>query len=376
MARRKRGARILGPYYQPGRDEWVTAEPQPDGTRKSCRFKTELEAREYVDEFNKALDSTEHSTTSALEEYANHLTAEGNAAESIYCTKVAICSFFPQPIPLHLLSEKRVKKLYEDLRTRPSERTGAPLAADTHRNRLAETKTFLRWCVAQGYLPRDPSEKVAGTGKRRPRGKSLGKSGQELHTREARRFFQTALALGAQGDERAIGALVALLLGMRAKEIVNRKVRDLDEDELPGDLLWIPCSKTPAGRRTLEVPEELRVLLVPLTEGKSGDRWLFESKPKKKGAPPQRHWRDWVRKSVWYVCDAARVPRVTAHAMRGLLASLTNERGELGHAIAAMLGHADDGETAQHSYARPGASAAGTRKRGLVVLKGGRAKPK
>ena len=42
-------------------------------------------------------------------------------------------------------------------------------------------------------------------------------------------------------------------------------VRDLDDD---GKLLWIPDSKTEAGRRTLQVPELLRPMLKALAEGK------------------------------------------------------------------------------------------------------------
>jgi integrase len=60
--------------------------------------------------------------------------------------------------------------------------------------------------------------------------------------------------------------LLALVIGMRANEIVSRVVRDLDDD---GKLLWIPDSKTEAGRRRLQVPELLRPLVKALAEGKS-----------------------------------------------------------------------------------------------------------
>jgi integrase len=67
------------------------------------------------------------------------------------------------------------------------------------------------------------------------------------------------------------------------------------------------------------------------------------------------------------ICDLAEVPCVTAHAMRGLLAMLTAERGLAGHLIAATLGHEDERTT---MHAAPG-SAAGDRRRGLVVRNGG-----
>ena len=56
--------------------------------------------------------------------------------------------------------------------------------------------------------------------------------------------------------------------------------------------------------------------------------------------------------------------------MRGLLATLTAERGMAGHLIAATLGHEDE-RTTMHAYAAPGSAAAGDRRRGLGVLNGG-----
>jgi integrase len=100
-------------------------------------------------------------------------------------------------------------------------------------------------------------------------------------------------------------------MGMRANEIVSRVVRDLDDD---GKLLWIPDSKTEAGRRTLQVPELLRPLLKALAEGKSPDAKLFGY-----------HWLDWVRRWVKRICEAPGVPKVTAHGMRGLHSTLAVE---------------------------------------------------
>jgi len=56
--------------------------------------------------------------------------------------------------------------------------------------------------------------------------------------------------------------------------------------------------------------------------------------------------------------------------MRGLLATLTAERGLAGHLIAATLGHEDE-KTTMTAYAAPGAAAAGANRRGLVLLQGG-----
>ena len=129
-------------------------------------------------------------------------------------------------------------------------------------------------------------------------------------------------------------------------------------------ILWIPCAKAPAGRRTLEVPEVQRPLLVRASANKKADEYLFATED---GKP---HWRDWIINNVRRICGLVKVPKVTAHAMRGLLATLTAERGLAGHLIAATLGHEDE-RTTMAAYAAPGSAAAGVNRRGLEVLEGG-----
>jgi integrase len=237
-------------------------------------------------------------------------------------------------------------------------------SVDSHRSALIQTRTFLQWCIGKGWLKENPALGVQGIGKRRPRGKSLGKEGNELRIKQTRAWYEMALYRAHRGDEGSIAALVDLLLAMRPCEIVSRRVADVDEDEWPGDLLWIPCSKTPAGRRTLEVPVVLQPFLVRCCEGKRPDQYLFEADS---GGP---HWRDWVQNNVQRLCDLAEVPRVTAYYMRGQLATITSERGLAGHLLAAHLGHEDE-KMAQQAYAAPGSAAKGVQRRGLAVLDGG-----
>jgi integrase len=291
--------------------------------------------------------------------------------DSIRQTIWAIEQFFPQSVALVALTPKKCQALYDELRVRPLERTKKPPSADTHRSMLAQSKTFLEWCRARGWMRFvNPLEDVEGVGKRRPRGKSLGRRNHQLRIKEARAWFTKAIQLADDGDEGAIAALVALLLGMRASEIVSRRVGDLDDDERPGDVLWIEDAKTEAGRRTLEVPEVLRPFLVECAEGKTSERYLFECERPHEYGLGKPHGRDWVLDQVHRVCQLAGVPEMTAHGMRGLLATLSSERGIAGHAVAAMLGH-EDQRTTFGAYAAPGSASAGDRRRGLVVLNGG-----
>jgi len=146
------------------------------------------------------------------------------------------------------------------------------------------------------------------------------------------------------------------VMGMRANEIVSRVVRDLDDG---GKLLWIPDSKTEAGRRQLQVPALLQSHLLAIAEGKPSEAKLFG-----------HHWRDWVRKWVNRICQAAGVPKVTAHGMRGLHSTLAVENGVSAHVVAASLGHESSATTMQ-SYVRPEAAAGARQRRVMTVLKGG-----
>lgn len=364
---RKRGERVLGPYEQ--HNGWRIVEIGAQGNRVSTIHSSQRAAEIYKEELLADLARNDQTSTSALAEYRKELESKGNKPDSVRQTCWAIAWFFHTDVQLASLTEKGCRELYDQMRTRPT-KTGRPLAVDSHRNMLAQVRTFLAWCIERGWIRgENPAANVKGIGKRRPRGKSLGKSGNELRVKEARAWYAKALELADGDDQGAIAALVALLLGMRASEIVSRKVADLDDDEAGGDLLWIPCSKTPAGRRTLEVPDVLRPLLLTCAEGKTPERYLFE-REREQDALGKPHVRDWVLDQVHRICDAANVPRVTAHAMRGLLATLTAERGLAGHMIATTLGH-EDVRTTMTAYARPGAAAAGVARAGLRVLNGG-----
>jgi integrase len=107
---------------------------------------------------------------------------------------------------------------------------------------------------------------------------------------------------------------------------------------------------------------------VACAKDKAPDRYLFEAEYL--NGESKAHWRDWIIGNVHRICDLAGVPKVTAHAMRGLLATLTAERGLAGHLIAATLGH-EDVKTTMTAYARPGSAAAGAARLGLKVLNGG-----
>ncbi len=289
----------------------------------------------------------------AIESYVKHLTERGLKPRPIEDREYRLKAFFPdQTLLLGDLTRATCAANYDRLRTLVSERTGKVYSVDTHRAMLAEARMLMKFAIGKRWLKVSPLDGLEGLGKRRH-----GKP--QLRIDEARKWTATAIGLADNGDVGAVVALAALLLGMRASEIVSRVVRDLDDD---GRLLWIPDSKTEAGKRTLRIPEVLRPYLERLVANRAPDAPIFGS-----------HDRDWPRACVQRICKLAGVPSVGAHSMRGLHATLAMDAGITGTVVAASLGH-EHVSTTTRSYASGDAVAGAQQRRALTVLAGGLAR--
>lgn len=348
MPRAPKGERILGPYHEPGRRRWRVIAIAADGSKESSFFESEKAARQFARLLEADILSEAHTTESALDEYELHLRhVKGNKEQSIKQTLWAVRKIFPVAKPLWRLRERDVRSGYDSL-----VEGGASVA--THRGCLAQTKTFLGWCVAQGWLADNPGAGIAGVGKRK-RGKP------QLTMREARRWYQAALELAESGDDGAVAALCACLLGLRASEIVSLRAGDVDEDLELGDTIHVRNAKTEAGDRPVAVPDALVPLLSLRARGKIASALIF---PTREG---RAHWRDWPRKQVQRICKDAGVRPVTAHSMRGLLATIALRRSVPGQAVQEALGH-EDIRTTTGSYAQAGSAEEGARMAGLRRL--------
>ncbi len=354
MGRRRKGEHALGPYPDGDRFHVIHVGPGPDGKREYRYFATEERAKQYRDILEEQIGKTAATITEALDAYQRYLTVDkGNKPKSYTETIRRLKKFFPiLKLELDLLTAKTCQGYYDVL--------SAELAADSHRNMLAEARTFLRWCVGKRWMARNPLDGVVGVGKRRS-----GKP--QLRIDEARKWIARALELADAGEDGAVAALMALLLGMRCSEIVNRQVRDVDD---AGRLLWIPDSKTDAGKRTVEVPAALIPRLVALTTGRTGEALLFPGRTGKgRGRGPRRD-RKWPTTWVSEIAEQVGVPHVSAHGMRGLHATLAAERGVTGQLVATALGH-ETYETTARSYATRGSVDGARRRRALTALDGG-----
>ncbi len=323
MARRKSRERVHGPYEHGRR--WRIVVVDAGGRKDPHSYETKEEAERVKRSLERKLYADQRTVEKSIVEYRDYLKrVKGNRPTSIGTTESRLTRFFGEgDMPLARLTPSRCEGLYGKL-------TEA-LSVDSHRNTLAEVKTFFGWCVRNGWLAVNPVAKVSGTGRRR-RGK------EQLRIDEARKWQETAVRLADDGWDGAVAAMMALLMGMRASEIVQRIPRDLDDG---GQDLWVTASKTEAGKRRLGVPVELRAYLLELAEGKSSNDLLFGLRD-----------RGWPNKCVQRICREAEVPVVTAHGMRGLHSTLATDMGVTAHQVAKALGHESTKTTEGHYIER------------------------
>lgn len=338
------GARVLGPYKhgrgwrcvvvrEGGKDFSEVVETEEDAGRLKRILERQLE-KENVERLS-----------AALETYKAYMVQKGNKPSSVtsatdWLTAILVDLDVPATI-----TPAQAKKLYEDMRERPT-RLGRPYSVAGLRNALNAAKTFGRWQVKRGAWRGNPFEKLEVLGK-------INKGKDQLRIDEARRWLAVAEPAAAEGDVGAMAALCCFLLGMRASEVVDRVVRDLDDG---GRVLWIDRGKTDNAKRRLTVPERLRPHLLRQAEGEQPiDRLL----------PGVDRYA--VRRHVHRLCRLAGVPLVCAHSMRGLLATLAVEGGAVLAQVADGLGHSSPAVTLMH-YAKPGSAQAGATKRGMEVM--------
>lgn len=350
----KRG--VYGPYYEKDRDRWrVVVDPGTSYAAASyCR--TEEEGRDLVEELR---EQRQRSTLAKdlRDEYLTWLHRKrGRKARGIDTTKHALNRYLGAKLedPVSHLTARRCQMLYNELTEKLNAR-GQPYAVDTHRNSLKEFRAFCLWMVKKGYLPIDPTKDIEGEGR-----KKYGKP--QLRVDEARAWMRTALRMWKEEKNAgALAALTALLLGIRVSELLNRKVRDLDDG---GKLFWVgdldaDDTKTKASRRRLEVPELLQEPLKEVTRGKASE------------APLWPHTSDqWILRTVKLICEKAGVPKIVTHSLRGIHATLAEAAGVTSHLVASALGHTSSQVTHQH-YTSKEAQGAAKQSRALAVLEGG-----
>lgn len=351
---RERHERCHGPYGPYGH-QWKVVFVGADGARLSRYFESERAANDAIAIFRKNAET--RTLQVAVDAYIagqkkrvteGELRVSTVEREAFHLRKMLKLDDENGHLDLKRLTPKLAARLYD-------ERVGA---VDTHRNGLAVCKAFGRWCAERGWLPVDPFARIKGRGRRK-------KGKPQLRFDEARTFERVALDLAAN-DAGAVAALCYLLLGPRSGEVLSRQVRDVDDS---GQVLWIPDSKTAAGKRQIRIPRQLAPYVLHLAAGRPGEAPLFAHAAKR--ARPQ----DWAREQVWRICKLAGVPEVTPHGLRGTLATMGKELNELTQRVADVLGHEGPAITERSYIDRERAEAAAV-ERGWQVLEGGTASKK
>lgn len=161
----------------------------------------------------------------------------------------------------------------------------------------------------------------------------------------------------------AMMAMMAVLMDMRAEEIVLRNVRDVDEN---GTVLWTE-SKSEAGTRRLVIPPQLQRCIAKLVHGRASSEPLFYSSRAKAGYFDRALPRKWSNK----ISRAAGVLEVGAHGLRRTFATLGTAIGQTPEALALALGH-ESTRTTTESYIDPDVKAEADQRRTLFAIQGGK----
>lgn len=341
MPRRREGARILGPYNEAG--QWRIVCIDEERNRSALTYDSEVAAKRAAERLRSELEKTASKTVSeVLQHYEMAMRAKGNKPNSANETLRRLRRFFADgELPIKAITAKMCEEKYKELINE--------LAVDSHRSILTHARTFTKWAVKERFLSQDPLVNVLPVGKKK-------KGKPQLRVDEARLWLAKALELAPDHDG-AIAAAMTLLLGLRATEITQRLVRDIDD---AGQVVWITSSKTEAGKRMMLIPEILRPHLIRLASGRPKEELLFG-----------RHLRDWPKFWVRRICQLAGVPVVSAHAMRGLYGTMgtLNGHDRRLQELSKQLGHANTRITKMH-YIAPGVEEIAQQKASVSLLLG------
>ena len=350
MSRSKAPPRIKGPYSERGGTRFRIRICDASG-RRDLYFPTRKDALIAIKEAARALPASAKGRTlgKVLKAYMEDKVQQGScSAHTAEEQRTRMLGWLGDSLEddLAKLTAKRAATLYEQLVQTPTSKTGQPPTAATQRHYLKLAKAMFRWAVKKGYLSESPFASIQPVG-RPNRGK------KQLRFDEAERFITTAFQLfDERQDTMALAAVTALLLGCRASEVLQLRVRDLD---CGGTKLWVAArdsdyqGKTANAARDPDVPEVLRPRLLKLAADQAPDSYLFGLSST--GKPKSRQLLHTV---VQRLCVAAGVPVVCPHSLRGVWATAGVRSGALSHAVAAALGHGSFAVTAKH-YVQAGA---------------------
>lgn len=310
---RGRQDRAYGPYKR-GR-LWRVVFKTASGASETGSFESEGEAIARIATYN---DEAQGRTLSGvLDEYLR-VRAGDLKPRSLETLRFRLRAFLRVVERDRLLSQLTAADAGKLYATRVAE-----TKADTHRAELFAAKAMITWCVKRGWVATNVFADVEPTGRKAVRT-------AHLRIDEAGRFLEAALN---DATDAGLACAIAALFGMRATEIVELRVRDVDDG---ARVLWVSESKTDAGIRHFAVPEVLQKRLARKAKGRAGDERLFGS--------VGRHW---LSHHVARLCDLAGVPVVSPHAIRRTVSAIGAEELDVS-VVARLLGQRGAGVNKRH----------------------------
>lgn len=341
-----------------GRWRVTVLTPTEDGEarRRSTRWFVDKEAAEdFIEEVTARLSRfTRTTATEAIDGYERHLSDKGTIGSRETIRRLR--AFFPGEITVGRITPDRAKGYYEKFRAKVKA-NGETISVAYHRAALINARSFLGWCIEQGWLESNPLAKVKGIGKR-----NAGKA--QLTTDETRRLYAYCVARARGGDASALGVAMALTMALRSADLCKRVVRDVDHD---GTVLRVTGGKSKASNRPRAITAELQPMVARLAAGRAPGEALFVTPYTDSG----HHTHRWLQQAMVRFCEGAGVPYVCPHALKGMAGTLAAEIGYTADAIASHLSHEETATTMAH-YVKPAAVEAAQLERALKVMQGGK----
>lgn len=368
MARKKKGARVLGPY--PDKGGWRVIAIDEEGNRAVGWHATKAEAIEVAEEAQRLNPYRPPIVVGdAIDQYGEYLRrklaknrARNGRSKSVTTTTSRLKNFVgKENLDMGL---RGVSTAF--LRERIIRRDEV-VAFDTLAGDFGAARRWLRWCHTKGWISSATLGALDGLARMEELEGVHNRGKPQLRIDEARKLRDVLME---QDSQAATAVLCLLLLGLRSGEVLQRVVRDLDDD---GWLLHIKRGKTARSNRKVKLIPELRGRLLELAEGREPGDPLFPAR-KRSGERLKGggfHHNDWLRCQVHRFCDLAGVPLRCPHGLRGTHASLAESAGATAEVVAAALGHTSPKVTHDH-YTMPNAVDEARQRRTLTVLAGGR----
>ena len=360
MGRRKKGARVLGPYEEKrkrGRPRWRVVQVDPEGTQTTHYAASQQGAEELVKAcwIDLGVPLAEVLTIShvvqAFVTYKEQSGAWGPRTVERTGADLKTFAAGSPAAPIECVNVMWVRSYLERI---------SHLALASQRSRFHAVTEFLGWVVRRGYLKSNPCDPIDPADKpwlgRRAR-RRIGRGKPQLrNATEVQQYLDAARQL--RKTDHRVAAVLPLVSGLRSGEVRHLRVGDVDftamklwirdvddEDDVAEQFSW--NVKTAASRRTVDLPRDLLPEFRELTEGRAAEQLVFES-----NRHPGRPWeRKWLNRMVKRVCGAAGVRVVCAHGLRDTYTSLLTAMAGLSPVqIAELVGHGDDGQTARRHY--------------------------